>query len=195
MKQVKLEEGDIKRLFKTDTPLGRFWKYCRWAVRQLVYLVALFLFFFFLLNYGAYWKRFRYDLQPKASPAVQPVIQAAPVAAAPLPDYAPEIIISKISVDAPIVLNIAPNDIVPQLANGVVHYQDTALPGEIGNSVLVGHSSDYIWSTGHYKTIFALLDKLSPGDQIVIPYQTQKFTYEVSTVKVVKPTELSVLAK
>jgi HemK-like putative methylase len=43
------------------------------------------------------------------------------------------------------------------LKNGVVHYPGTALAGEFGNMYIFGHSSDYIWSKGHYKTIFAVL--------------------------------------
>lgn len=80
------------------------------------------------------------------------------------------------------------------LIDGVVHYPGTANPGRIGNVYIFGHSSDYIWSKGKYKTIFALLPKVQKDDQIVITdAQGTQFTYRVFETKIVKPTDGSVL--
>jgi sortase A len=61
--------------------------------------------------------------------------------------------------------------------------------------VIVGHSSDFPWSDGKYKNVFALLDKLAVGDKIVVTYGSEKYIYQVTGSKVVKPTDLSVLKK
>ena len=110
----------------------------------------------------------------------------------------PQSIISipKINVTAPIVY-ASSNDEVSidnALKNGVVHYAGTALPGELGNSVVVGHSSNDWWQPGDYKFVFILLDKLIPGDTFSVNYQSKRYVYKVTEVKTVLPTDLSVLA-
>jgi LPXTG-site transpeptidase (sortase) family protein len=196
MKQVKLEKKDISRLFTSETPLTRVISKVRWAIGQAIYLGLLFLIFFVLINGAAFWQRLRYQAQAKPVVVVTPAPQPAPIPQSqPVPDYSPEIQIPKIGTSAPIIMNVAPAEIINQLKSGVVQYDQSALPGQIGNVVLVGHSSDFPWSNGHYKTIFSLLDKLAAGDNIVIPFHNQIFTYQVSEKKVVKPTDLSVLKK
>lgn len=125
---------------------------------------------------------------PSASPAAA-INQAEPI------DSPDVIIIPKLNVNAPIVLepSIAEQAIQASLRNGVVHYAGTALPGEPSNVVIVGHSSNDWWEPGNYKFVFALLDKLAPGDQIQINYQKRKYVYQVAGSKVVEPTEISVL--
>lgn len=80
------------------------------------------------------------------------------------------------------------------LRDGVVHYPGTALPGEPGNVYIFGHSSDYVWAPGDYKTIFAKLPEMKVGDQIEITDAEGKlFIYEVTETKIVWPRDLSVL--
>lgn len=193
MQEIQINETDLKKIFKTDTPLGKFFKVTKRLLGQCLYLVVLFLIFYYAINYSAFWKRLEYSLKTKTPP---PVEEPAPKPiVTPLPDYAPEIQIPKLSITAPISLEVLNEEVVSKLAEGVVHFADTALPGQIGNTVIFGHSSDYPWSTGKYKTVFALLDKLAPGDEIIIPYKTQRYVYKVREQKVVKPTEVSVLAR
>lgn len=106
-----------------------------------------------------------------------------------------EIIIPKIGVRAPLVF-IDTNqeiDVLKALRDGVVHYYGTAYPGEVGNSVFFGHSSNDWWEPGGYKFVFVLLEKLVPGDQYEIHYNSRKYVYTVTETKVVEPTDLSVL--
>lgn len=79
------------------------------------------------------------------------------------------------------------------LRRGVVHYGNTAMPGQAGNIVVLGHSSGVAWAPGDYKFIFTLLDKLKPGDTILIDYKGTRYVFKVSDSKVVPPTDLSVL--
>ncbi len=112
------------------------------------------------------------------------------------PTAPPQIVINKINVKAPINFNLdAVNEGAFQLAlrDGVVHYPGTAVPGQTGNVVIFGHSSGQWWAPGHYKFVFTLLDKLTYGDTMYIDYQGIRYTYQVTTISVVKPTDLSVL--
>nr|AQS30109.1 hypothetical protein [uncultured bacterium] len=75
------------------------------------------------------------------------------------------------------------------LANGVVHYPDTANPGGPGNAFYFGHSSDYISKPGHYKTVFALLPQINLNDEILITNQQGRlFSYRVISKQIVSAT-------
>lgn len=106
--------------------------------------------------------------------------------------------IPKLKTKAPIIWDVTGgkdlnSDLLTALQAGVVRYPKTALPDQIGNVFLTGHSSNYWWEKGRYKTIFALLDKLVVGDTIYVKYQGQLYSYRVSGQKVVKPTDTEVL--
>ena len=82
------------------------------------------------------------------------------------------------------------------LQQGVVHYPNTAQPGEIGNMYIFGHSSDYKWSKGHYKTIFAKLPEIIPMSPIYISNADgDVFTYVVQETRIVEANNFSVLAQ
>ena len=108
-----------------------------------------------------------------------------------------EIIIPKINVEVPVVYNVASNqekDVQKGLEDGVVHYITTPNPGENGNSVIVGHSSNNILNKGKYKFAFVLLNKLEKGDTFSLTKNGKRYTYKVYEKKIVKPTDISVLA-
>lgn len=107
-----------------------------------------------------------------------------------------KIIIPKINVDVPVVYDIKTFDedaVQEGLERGVVHYGTTAMPGEIGNNVIVGHSSNNWWDSGEYKFAFILLDRLDDGDEIILHYNGTRYVYEVERNFVVEPTDVSVL--
>ncbi len=124
-----------------------------------------------------------------ATPAPAP---AAPAAVVPAEST---ISIPKINVHAPVVYepSVVEANVQKSLERGVVHYGTTANPGERGNSVIFGHSSNDWWEAGDFKFVFVLLDKLAPGDKITVDYQSKRYTYEVTGSRVVEPTEISVL--
>lgn len=103
--------------------------------------------------------------------------------------------IPKIGVEAPIMFAKSRDqqEINKLLLEGVVHYTDTALPGEIGNTFITGHSSYYWWSKGEYNNVFSILDKLVTGDIVYTHYNFRRYTYKVFEVKVVSPRDTSVL--
>ena len=103
--------------------------------------------------------------------------------------------IPKIGVEAPVkyAASKKPADINALLLEGVVHYQGTAFPGEVGNVFVTGHSSYYWWSEGKYNTVFSLLDKLVVGDVVYVNYNKKRYIYKVYESVVVSPKEVSVL--
>lgn len=108
----------------------------------------------------------------------------------------PRLIIPKINVDAPVVygmVSTAEPEVQKALESGILHYGNTALPGQKGNTVLVGHSSNNVWAEGDYKFVFALLEKLEVGDKFFAHKDSKRYTYQVSSKKVVSPSDVSVL--
>lgn len=80
------------------------------------------------------------------------------------------------------------------LREGVVHYPGTALPGLPGNVYLFGHSSDYSWAKGNYKTVFALLPKIQKDAEIILTNADgTPFTYRVTGTQIVGPKDTHVL--
>jgi sortase A len=80
------------------------------------------------------------------------------------------------------------------LGASLVHYGGTALPGQYGNTVVFGHSTlPQFYSPTNYKAIFSLLPTLTAGDNIVITYDGVMYTYTVTELVVLDPTDLSVL--
>jgi sortase A len=110
----------------------------------------------------------------------------------------PMIIIPKIGVQAPVVYSeksYDENKVEAALEHGTLHYGTTALPGQIGNVSILGHSSNNVFTPGAYKYVFVNLDRLDVGDTIYLNYKGQRFTYKVSVAhKVVPPNDVSVIA-
>ena len=120
------------------------------------------------------------------------------VALAPSTEVVPaenSISIPKINVKAPVGYEPSIQEAAIQraLQDGVVHYGNTAVPGAPGNVAIFGHSSNDWWEPGNFKFVFVLLDKLAPGDQITMDYQSKRYIYEVTGSKVVEPTDVGVL--
>lgn len=127
------------------------------------------------------------------NPAATSTVNATTASAVIPPD--PTISIPKLNVHAPVIYETTrdENQVLTDLQSGVVHYAGTSNPGQPGNSVIFGHSSEDWWVPGNYKFVFVLLDKLQPGDQFSVDYQSTRYVYEVTGSKVVEPTDLSVL--
>ena len=108
------------------------------------------------------------------------------------------LIVPKINIDVPVMYDIG-NDYDSQMAamsKGVAHFAvpgASSHPGQIGNTVIAGHSSNDLLDNGDYKFIFAQLDKLNVGDTIYANYQSIRYTYTVTKKEVVKPSEVNKL--
>ncbi len=108
----------------------------------------------------------------------------------------PKIIIPKINLEVPVVYgeqSIAETDVQQALEQGVLHYPITPEPGEIGNSVFFGHSSNNIFNRGNYKFAFVLLNQLEEGDTFMLEKDGIRYVYRIFDKEVVPPTDFSVL--
>jgi sortase A len=116
---------------------------------------------------------------------LQPMVQS--LASLPIPTAAPNqairIQIPALNVDAPIVQG----DGWEQLKKGVGQNVGSANPGQSGNVVLSAHNDVY-------GELFRFLDKLQPGDQVVLYTQQRQYTYVVDRTAIVEPTAVEVMA-
>jgi len=77
------------------------------------------------------------------------------------------------------------------LKKSIIHYPQTALPGQRGNAVIFGHSVlPQFFNPKSYLTVFSTLFKLIPGDQIIVYFDRVHYTYLVEDVFEVKATRL-----
>lgn len=110
----------------------------------------------------------------------------------------PRLIIPKINVDVPVVYGVG-NDHDSQMKameKGVAHFSipgASSRPGEIGNTVISGHSSNDLFDIGDYKFIFAQLERLEVGDTFYTHYEGVRYTYVITKKEVVKPTDVQKL--
>ena len=109
-----------------------------------------------------------------------------------------KLIIPKINVDVPVIYDIG-NDYTSQMAamqRGVAQFAipgASSHPGQTGNTVIAGHSSNDLLDPGDYKFIFAQLDKLEVGDTIYANYNSKRYTYTVTKKDVVGPSDVGAL--
>lgn len=81
-----------------------------------------------------------------------------------------------------------------ELAQNLIHYAGTALPGQQGNAVIFGHSSlPQFFSPTNYLTIFTKLPSLKKGDEIIVNYDGIKYKFMVEQLFEVMPTDIQVL--
>ena len=116
---------------------------------------------------------------------LRPMVQS--LANIPIPTAAPDqairIQVPAINIDAPVVLG----DGFEQLKKGVGQNASSANPGQSGNVILSAHNDVY-------GEIFRYLDKLVPGDQIILYTQQRQFVYVVDRTAIVEPTAVEVMA-
>jgi LPXTG-site transpeptidase (sortase) family protein len=65
------------------------------------------------------------------------------------------------------------------------HYPTSALPGQVGNFAVAGHRN---------VATFWRLDEVHDGDAIVVESKTDWYVYRVAQIRIVKPTQVEVVA-
>jgi sortase A len=117
---------------------------------------------------------------------LRPLVQA--LASLPVPTPGPEqavrIQIPAIGIDAPVVQG----DGWEQLKKGVAQHIGTPNPGSKGNLILSAHNDVF-------GEIFRDLDKLKPGDQVIMFTNQRTFTYIIRQTQIVEPTQVEVMAQ
>lgn len=127
----------------------------------------------------------------KGITAIDPTVTEAPG-----PD--PRLIIPKINVDVPVAFGISNDEatVMDAMNRGVAQFSipgANAMPGQIGNLVITGHSAGDIYSNNQYKFIFSGLERLVEGDTIYINYQSVRYTYSVIKKQTVEPSNVGAL--
>jgi len=116
---------------------------------------------------------------------LRPMVQS--LANIPIPTAAPDqgirIQVPAINIDAPIVQG----DGFEQLKKGVGQNIGSANPGQNGNVILSAHNDVY-------GEIFRNLDRLAPGDQVILYTQQRQYVYVVDSTAIVEPTAVEVMA-
>lgn len=127
-----------------------------------------------------------------------PVTTTEPTTPTPTPaPYLPEntLYYPDVNISVPLVWDIGldPAESKEALTKGAMHIAGTAKPGQQGMVALSCHSSGYIWDSNPYKTACATLNKAQPGQNIALNYQNRMYTYTVSRIYEVKPSDLDIL--
>ncbi|HSM72773.1 MAG TPA: class D sortase [Anaerolineales bacterium] len=116
---------------------------------------------------------------------LRPMVQS--LASVPIPTSAPDqairLQIPALDVDAPIVQG----DGFEQLKKGVGQNLSSVNPGQAGNLILSAHNDVY-------GELFRHLDRLAPGDQVIVYTQQRQYVYVVDRTAVVEPTAVEVMA-
>jgi sortase A len=116
---------------------------------------------------------------------LRPLVQSIPVVPVPTqgPEHARQIFVEELWANPQ---PIVQGDGWEQLKKGVGQHLGSANPGVSGNLVLSAHNDIF-------GELFRHLDHLKPGDEIRVMTNTQEFVYIVTGLKIVEPTEVSVM--
>lgn len=83
-----------------------------------------------------------------------------------------------------------------ELEKHLVNYGGTAIPPDNGNAVIFGHSTlPQLFHSEDYKTIFATLYKLKVKDEFSVNVSGIVYTYKVSSIIVVEPSDTSIFGQ
>ncbi len=116
---------------------------------------------------------------------LRPLVQSLPAVAIPTPgpEQARNIYIPALwNSSAPVVQG----DGWEQLKRGVGQHIGSANPGDVGNLVLSAHNDIF-------GELFRDLDKLKPGDEILVSTTTREYIYRVTGLRIVEPIEVEVM--
>lgn len=82
------------------------------------------------------------------------------------------------------------------LANHLVQYFGTAIPGEPGTAIIFGHSTIPAWfNPKDYKTIFATLHTLKVGDEVNATVNGEVYKYKIFSMEVTTPEDTNMFSQ
>lgn len=198
--QAKLKEQVRQRATSMVAPVSGLISRWRkqvwfWPVVAGVAVLIIVLFMQFSAIWQAQWLAFTQPALSKSNTALigdgnygQPISNE------------PRVIIPKLNVDAPVVYgltDVSERIVQRALQDGAVNYPVTdnarSLPGQKGNTVILGHSSASFIAPGNYKFIFVQLNQLNSGDIFFLDYGGHRHAYKVVNKKVINPDQLNQL--
>lgn len=164
-------------------------------IKYLLIIVLLGLLVFGLLNFTYFTKQARFHLGKVFITEVQrqELRKENPI------KYEPnQLVIESLDIVAPIQFVTEASETAYQaaLVNGVVLFPGTAEVGQAGNTYIFGHSSDFAFSKGNFKTVFALLPQIEIGAPIIVSdKEGTKYTYKVYDKFVAEKTRTDLLSQ
>ena len=80
------------------------------------------------------------------------------------------------------------------LTKSLVQFKETSTPGQPGSPVIIGHSTlPQFFNPNNYLTIFATLPTLKLGSDVFVSYAGVKYTYRISKMYEIKPSDVWIL--
>lgn len=90
--------------------------------------------------------------------------------------------IPKIGVSVPLIVaeDSSQKYLDKELDRGVVIFPNSALPSEIGQTIILGHSAPPDWPKINYDGVFSRINELQEKDEIILYFNQQKYIYNVN---------------
>jgi LPXTG-site transpeptidase (sortase) family protein len=90
--------------------------------------------------------------------------------------------IPKIGISVPIIFSQSTDEsvLMTDLDKGVIFYPGSVLPGQDGQTIILGHSAPVGWPHIKHDWVFSDLENLAPGDKVLIDLENKQYTYIVT---------------
>jgi LPXTG-site transpeptidase (sortase) family protein len=90
--------------------------------------------------------------------------------------------IPKLQLSIPLIINtkLSDSEVNKSLDLGAVLYPGSALPGVVGQTIILGHSAPLGWPKIKHDWIFSHISELVAGDEIFVYSNNRKFTFLVT---------------
>lgn len=110
----------------------------------------------------------------------------------------PTLMIPKLNIEVPVAFGSGTSvrEMNIAMRNGVANFSvpgASAVPGQIGNFVVSGHSAGNVYEQSQYKFIFSGLTRMAESDLIYMDYNGVRYTYKVTGTRTVDPTNVAAL--
>jgi LPXTG-site transpeptidase (sortase) family protein len=153
--------------------------------KLLKYFLLFFLLSFLILNWGRVsfifnWQVISQFLKTPFEKKIEKEISQPEEKKFEYSEKENSIEILKIEISAPIVFVKSEKEIEMGLDKGVVLFPGSALPGQIGKTIIEGHSAPPGWPKIKYDWIFSRLNELEEGDEVNLNFNHQKLNYYVT---------------
>ncbi|NTV55349.1 MAG: sortase [Candidatus Moranbacteria bacterium] len=104
------------------------------------------------------------------------------------------VLVERVGIAAPMIWSGSEDGtaMLRDLERGVIRYPGSGIPGQSGNVIISGHSSNYSWAQGDYNSVFRRLGELAPGDYVVLRMKqangkTFDYAYRMTEKRVTTP--------
>lgn len=106
------------------------------------------------------------------------------------------IVIPKIGVNSMVIPGVdpaSPAGYSDALKAGVAHANTSFFPDQDGTVYLFSHSTNYDWFVKDLNAVFYMVKNLEKDDVVVLLYNKKRYTYKITSKKVVSPNSISYL--